>query len=264
MPEHHLFAGFRSHSQTVTALAHVAAPEYAPLPASPGEVHFVKGGAHTAVTDRQVVRFAKGSGPKGSQYTIFCHFGDKDYDALAYAVYRDGHVEVVSTFGTKHHERDFQTKTHDGAVVHVSGDHAAYGGGGSDGVEDGTEVIFIDLNPEIVAVVPYIYSAQNSGVGSFNDYQVGTYIFEGHARTLPGASAEVTMVSVTAREANSDVTVYSFVPCVIHNDPEGPRLEAVMLYSRPGSENRPEVDARGVVTMDAGPVNAYKKAPGQD
>jgi len=57
-------------------------------------------------------------------------------------------------------------------------------------------------------------------------------------------------------------TVYSCVPGIIRNTPQGIIIDPVERYSRPNSENRPklvrEKDGTIDVVMDAGPVNEYK------
>lgn len=186
----------------------------------------------------------------GDDFTLITTWGDKDYDLYALVEYMDGHVETVSCFGTDAAPKSFTTRTNDGSVVHVSGDETAYS------VDAPQEVISVHLNPQIRCVVPVVYSAQNSGQGSFYRYRVSTFVVRGKHQTVPhDGSAE--MVSIEAVEANRDDQVYTFVPAVIHNGPNGATIEAVELYSRRNSENRPQV-RDGVVTMDAGPRNAYK------
>jgi hypothetical protein len=165
-----------------------------------------------------------------------------DYDVYAMVRYRDGHVETVSQFGTKE-DRAFTPRTADGAVVHL-GDQRR-GARGATTMAD--EVVEITLTPEIDRIVPVVYSAQSNGTGSFRRYQVGM--------TIDNGAGDV--VEIAARDADSNDKVYSCVPGVITNG-EQVHVEKVELYSAPKSERRPVVNADGSVTMDAGPVNAYK------
>lgn len=208
-------------------------------------------------SETPVVRIRKGqthalaSQAGGGEYTLVTRWGAKDYDLLALVEYADGHVETVSTFGTVGDRCGFSPRTKDGAVVHVSGDKAATGRRGADLPY---EVIHVRLNPNIRAVVPVVYSAKNSGVGSFHEYQVSTYVLAGLHQTPDGVRPEI---AVEAVEASRDRHVYTFVPAVIHNAPTGATVEAVELYSRPSCENRPIVRG-GHVTMNEGPENADK------
>ncbi len=103
--------------------------------------------------------------------------------------------------------------------------------------------------------MPVVYSAKNSGVGSFHEYQVGTYIMEGLHNVVGNVRNSV---AIDPADANRDRNVYTLVPAIIHNDPtNGPRVEAVELYSRPGSELHPTVQ-NGKVSMDTGPENSDK------
>ena len=165
-----------------------------------------------------------------------------DYDVYALVRYRDGHVETVSQFGTKT-DRAFTPRTADGAVVHM-GDQRR-GARGATTMAD--EVVEITLTPEIDRIVPVVYSAQSNGTGSFRRYRVGM--------TIDNGAGDV--VEIAARDADSNDKVYSCVPGVITNG-EQVHVEKVELYSAPKSERRPVVNADGTVTMDAGPVNAYK------
>jgi len=165
-----------------------------------------------------------------------------DYDVYALVRYHDGHVETVSQFGTKT-DRAFSPRTADGAVVHL-GDQRR---GARGATTMANEVVEITLTPEIDRIVPVVYSAQSNGTGSFRRYQVGM--------TIDNGAGDV--VEIAARDADSNDKVYSCVPGVITNG-EQVRVEKVELYSAPKSERRPVVDAAGSVTMDAGPVNAYK------
>lgn len=187
-----------------------------------------------------------------------------DYDIFALVRYRDGHTETVSTFGTAEHQHDFRTATADGAVRH-GGDVGRLPARSKPrgwrrkptpaavAPEVGRESIEITLNPQIVAVVPVVYSAQSNGDGSFRRYQVSMAIDNGSAEHGGGDT-----VTIDATSASDDDAVYSCVPGIIINDPDGVRIQFLELYSRPASENRPVVGGDLIVKMDAGPVNAFK------
>jgi hypothetical protein len=186
----------------------------------------------------------------GDEFTLIAAWGQKDYDLYALVEYVDGHVEVVSCFGTVKHPKRFSLKTEDGAVSHVSGDKTAYG------QDLPQEVIAIKVTPKMRTIVPVVYSAKNSGTGSFHRYGVSTYVIRGNHSVVPtNDSAE--MIAVDAVNANRDDNVYTFVPAVIHISAEGARIEAVELYSRRGSELRPTVK-NGKVSMDSGEENSDK------
>jgi len=210
---------------------------------APLEVSLVKGGT-VSLTKGSTVKLDKSA---GGDYTIITTWGSKDYDLYALVEYTDGHVEEVALFGTDK-DRNFSARTRDDAVVHVSGDQTAYT------QSTPQEVLHVRLNPDIRAVAPVVYSAQNSGPGSFRKYRVSTWVIEGLHQNVPQAG---TKVGVDAVDASSDDNVYSFVPAVIHNGPDGPSVEAVELYSRRSSENRPAI-RDGHVSMDAGPLNLFK------
>lgn len=183
-------------------------------------------------------------------FTLITAWGEKDYDLYALVEYIDGHVETVSCFGTTRHPNRWTTRTKDNAVVHVTGDKTAYG----DDLPQ--EVISVTLNPQIKTVVPVVYSAKNSGTGSFHDYKVSTHVIEGpHDVVLKSGSA--TRVEVLAQDASRDPYVYTFVPAVIHNGVHGATVENVGLYSQRSSELRPTV-SDGRVHMDSGPENSSK------
>jgi tellurite resistance protein TerA len=172
-----------------------------------------------------------------------------DYDIYALVSYRDGRCETVSTFGTAGNERDFQLATTDGAVRH-SGDvgRTQSRGWRKKTAEVGQETIQITLNPEVRAVLPVVYSAQSNGTGSFRKYQVSMAIDNGSGDT----------VTIDAGNASDDDMVFSCVPGIIINDPDGVRIQFLELYSSAGSEQRPAIGADLIVQMDVGPVNAFK------
>lgn len=186
-----------------------------------------------------------------------------DYDIFALVRYRDGHTETVSTFGTAERQHDFRAATADGAVRHggdVGRAPAASKPRGwrrkpapSTAPEVGRESIEITLNPQIAAVVPVVYSAQSNGDGSFRRYQVSMAIDNGSAEHGGGDT-----VTIDATDASDNDAIYSCVPGIIINDPDGVRIQFLELYSRPESEHRPVVGGDLIVKMDAGPVNAFK------
>jgi len=163
-----------------------------------------------------------------------------DYDVFAIVRYADGHTETVAQFGTEENEA-FRPVTADGAVRHT-GDV-----GRSQGAQ-ATESIEITLNPAIVAVLPVVYSAQSNGAGSFREYQVSMAIDNGRG----------SRVQIDSSNASADESVYSCVPGLIVNGPSGIEIHALELYSAPGSEQRPVLQADLSVTMDAGETNFFK------
>lgn len=184
-----------------------------------------------------------------------------DYDVYALVLYTDGHVETVSTFGTRT-DKNFSLATADGAVRHAgdvgrSGSARPAGGGlfgrnkakAATPVEQlATERIDIRPHPGIRAVVPVAYSAQSNGTGSFRRYQVSMVIDNGQG----------TSVRVDAANAESNDKIYTCVPGIVIVTPDGVTIDYLEAYSKPGSENRPVVGADLKVVMDAGVVNAYK------
>lgn len=203
-----------------------AAPE--PAPAAGGVVSLSKG---------QSVSLSKAA--PGVRVEFSCSWPDKtDYDLFALVEYADGRVEHVATFGAD--GVPAASATRDGAVAH-GGDMARGSGRGTS-----SESIVVNLRPDMRTIVPVVYSAQSNGTGSFRRYQVTSSV-------VCGSQA----VTIDARNADSNDRVYSLVPGVVHFDGQSARLEAVELYSRPGSEDRPAV-AGGVVKMNVGPRNDYK------
>lgn len=199
-------------------------------------------------TQGGAINLTKGSGimlTKSPLVTAKCTWPPAtDYDVYALVLYRDGHVETVSTFGTSQNPTGYSAATRDGAVKHT-GDV----GRSSDAMA--SETVEVRLNPEVMAVVPVVYSAQSNGSGSFRRYQVGM--------TLDNGAGQ--QVQLNATNASDSESIYSCIPGVILNAEDGVRIDAIEAYSRQGSENRPELtieDGSLVITMDAGPVNAYK------
>ena len=166
-----------------------------------------------------------------------------DYDIYALVYTKDGKQFDIATFGAGSVPplRNFGN----GAVEHM-GDV----GRGGDKIK--TETIKIRLNDNIFAIVPVAYSAQSNGTGSFRRYMVSMLI-DNHCGTA---------VSISAKNANNDETIYTCVPGIITNTPHGVVIDAVEYYSRPGSENRPKLVKNKAdeieIIMDAGPKNNYK------
>ncbi|HEY9061724.1 MAG TPA: TerD family protein [Pseudobacteroides sp.] len=115
-----------------------------------------------------------------------------------------------------------------------------------------TEIIKIRPNDNVLAVVPVVYSAQSNGTGSFYRYRASMTI----------DNNEGTTVSISSENANDDDLIYTCIPGIILNTPEGIVIDPVEMYSRPGSEKRPKLklgtDGKVKVFMDAGPENDFK------
>ena len=71
-----------------------------------------------------------------------------------------------------------------------------------------------------------------------------------------------TDVTIPAKNANNNDRIYTCVPGVIRNTEHGVVIDALELYSKPNSENRPKLKAKKdgsiEVKMDVGPKNDYK------
>lgn len=229
-------------TETAPGSAAGAAPAAAPAPAAAtpaapaSDLGLAKG--RISLEKRQVISLTK-----TPTITVTISWPNStDYDVYALVQYRDGHVETVSQFGTKD-DRHFTASTADGAVVH-RGDERR-GARGKTTLAD--EVVSITLNPEILRIVPVVYSAQSNGTGSFRRYQVGM--------TIDNGAGDV--VEIAARDADKNDKVYTCVPGVITNGDQV-RIEKLESYSAPGSEKRPTITTDGAVVMDSGAVNAYK------
>lgn len=183
---------------------------------------------------------------KGSRVTIektplitaTCSWSSRtDYDLYALVVMKDGTQKYVSTFGS---QNDPNPVMNIGSVKHL-GDITSGAGG------DATEIIEIRMAPDVAAVIPIAYSAQSNGTGSFKKYNVSLAI-DNHSGTS---------VSIDAKNANSNSTIYTVAVGIIWNDDNGIRIEALEEYSAPGSEKRP-VFKDGKIVMDRGSTNLYK------
>lgn len=199
---------------------------------------------------------------KAEVYTLITAWGRKDYDLLALVIYTDGRMEWVSCFGTTQSGR-FTTKTPDGCVVHVSGDQATSDSGGGDQPQEVIK-IFVKPGHKIARIVPVIYSAQNSGIGSFRMYKVSTYVLKGNFDKLPANPENYEGVKVLARNASWNPFRYTFVPCTIVFGDTGTQIDAShQQYSKMMSERRPTWDVRkNKLLMNSGPTNASKPRPG--
>lgn len=188
-------------------------------------------------------------------------FSDKtDYDVYAVILLKDGTERVCSTFGSAEQPQPTPTVL---GVRHL-GD-VTRGGSGS-GIN--TETLEIALSDEIDQIAVVAYSAQSNGTGSFRKYKVGMVVDNGAGTT----------VSIDASNANSHDNVYTCVPAIIRNTPDGVVIEQVEMYSKPGSENRPSFISggetkksglfgkktetvgatAGSLVMDAGSKNLFK------
>jgi tellurite resistance protein TerA len=166
-----------------------------------------------------------------------------DYDIYALVYTKNGMQIDVAMFGAKGTPplRSFGN----GAVEHM-GDVRRNSG------TTKTEVIKLRLNNDILAVVPVVYSAQSNGTGSFYRYKVSMSI-DNHNGTS---------VTISAKNANNNDRIYTCVPGILHNTPDGVMISPLELYSSPNSENRPKLKMGSSnmveVIMDKGPKNDYK------
>ncbi|MFQ6226457.1 TerD family protein [Nocardia sp. NPDC002869] len=168
-----------------------------------------------------------------------------DYEAYALVVLADGNIVHVATFPAA----GIPANPRYGDLVRHLGDRGRgdiqRGGGHTE------EIIEVRLAPEIVAVIPVAYSAINNGTGSFHKYRVTLAIENG-----------ADSVSIPADQAKKSSWIFTCVPGIVYNRPEGVLIERLELYSRRFSEHRPaavlQPDGRVEVRMDKGPVNQFK------
>lgn len=166
-----------------------------------------------------------------------------DYDIYALVYTKDGRQIDVAMFGAKGIPplRSFGN----GAVEHM-------GDVGRNSGSTKTEIIKLRLNNDILAVVPVVYSAQSNGTGSFYRYKVSMSI-DNHKGTS---------VTISSKNANNNDRIYSCVPGILHNTPDGVIISPLELYSTPNSECRPKLRMGSSnmveVIMDEGPINDYK------
>ncbi|XOF32432.1 MAG: hypothetical protein ACL93V_10315 [Candidatus Electrothrix sp. YB6] len=212
-----------------------------PIPKQTGQISLKKGGRPVLIQKTPKIT-ATVSWKSGT-----------DYDIYALVMLKNGEEIAVATFGAILKEKGLFGKKHripplmnfgNGAVSH-RGDVVGRGS------EKGFEIIDIRLNDDIVAVVPVAYSAQSNGTGSFYRYRV----------TLEINNNQGTTVTLPAETANNNDLIYTCVPGIIYNYPNGIQIEALELYSKPGSENRPKLQLdnnKVTVLMDMGAKNEYK------
>ncbi|OKP89207.1 TerD family protein [Paenibacillus sp. P32E] len=166
-----------------------------------------------------------------------------DYDIYALVYTKDGKQIDVAMFGA---EGTPPLKSFGNGTVEHMGDV----GRSSKAMK--TEVIKLRLKDDILAVVPVVYSAQSNGTGSFYRYKVSMSI-DNHNGTS---------VTISAKNANNNDKIYTCVPGILHNTPDGVIISPLELYSRPNSEFRPILrmgpSNRVEVIMDQGPLNDYK------
>lgn len=215
-------------------------PHPAPAAAPPPGVDFSKG----------AVTLAKGAPPVLLQKAPLVRLrvawaSGTDYEAYALVVLADGTVVHVATFPAA----GIPANPRYGDLVRHLGDRGRgdirRGGGQTE------EIIEVRLAPEIVAVIPVAYSAINNGTGSFHKYRV-TLSIENGADT----------VTIPADQAKKSGWIFTCVPGIVHNRPDGVLIERLELYSRRFSEHRPTAilhpDGHVEVRMDKGPVNQFK------
>lgn len=197
-----------------------------------GKISMVKGSAPVMITKTAKIKATIAWPPA------------TDYDVYAYVVLRDGAVAYVAAFGAGNEEPKNMKWKGKGSVTHM-GD--VQRGGGKEAVE----IVEIVLGDDIAAVVPVAYSAQSNGSGSFFRYRV--------TMSIDNGSGDV--VTISSAEASKNDGVYTCVPGVVYNHPDGVVVERLEYYSKRG-ENRPKVTLRpdGTVNveMDRGPRNDYK------
>ncbi|MBS2971064.1 TerD family protein [Metabacillus sp. KIGAM252] len=166
-----------------------------------------------------------------------------DYDIYALVYTKDGSQIDVAMFGA---EGTPPLRRFAGGAVEHMGDV------GRDNRSTKTEVIKLRLNNDILAVVPVVYSAQSNGTGSFYRYKVSMSI-DNHNGTS---------VTISAKNANNNDRIYTCVPGILHNTPDGVMISPLELYSLPNSEFRPKLRMGASnmveVVMDEGPKNNYK------
>lgn len=166
-----------------------------------------------------------------------------DYDVLAEVLYKDGSTQTVAMFGTTD-DRTWRAQTNDGAVKHLGDVRGSFGGGGL-----ATESLTIRLNPDIVAVLPFVYSAQGNGTGSFRRYKVAMEV-----SNQAGDS-----VKIVSDNASRNGLVYTCVPAIIRQLPDGTvQIQGVKRYTRMCSEKRPSLTPNGKIRMHGGKRNLAK------
>ncbi|GCD12155.1 TerD family protein [Clostridium tagluense] len=175
-----------------------------------------------------------------------------DYDIYALVYTKYGKQIDVAMFGAK--GVPVLQNFDNGTVEHMGdvGRGKKLGWGKAKKEASKTETIKIRFNEDIIAVVPVAYSAQSNGSGSFHKYKVSMCIDN-------NAGTEVT---ISAENANNNNGIYTCVPGMLLNTPEGVIIKPIEMYSTQGSENRPKLvegaDGNIEIVMDKGPKNNYK------
>lgn len=176
--------------------------------------------------------------PAGGTFTVTGTWQNKkgllggkklDYDVFAHVAYTDGTEEVVnfdqlvSRNGKVRHHGDLKT--------------------------GGTEVVSVELSPDIAAVGFSFYSARENGTGSFADARAAVSIDNG----------EGSKITIGVSQMNVDARSYTlYFGTIINRGPNAVEVVAHEDYSARNSERRPVLRADGTHTMDAGPENRYK------
>lgn len=175
-----------------------------------------------------------------------------DYDIYALVYTKSGKQIDVAMFGAK--GVPVLQNFDNGTVEHMGdvGRGKKLGWGKAKKEVSKTETIKIRFNEDIIAVVPVAYSAQSNGSGSFHKYKVSMCI-DNNAGTV---------VTISAENANNNNGIYTCVPGMLLNTPEGVIIKPIEMYSTQGSENRPKLeegaDGNIEIVMDKGPKNNYK------
>ncbi|MBU3128014.1 TerD family protein [Clostridium tagluense] len=175
-----------------------------------------------------------------------------DYDIYALVYTKSGKQIDVAMFGAK--GVPVLQNFDNGTVEHMGdvGRGKKLGWGKAKKEVSKTETIKMRFNDDIIAVVPVAYSAQSNGSGSFHKYKVSMCIDN-------NAGTEVT---ISAENANNNNGIYTCVPGMLLNTPDGVIIKPIEMYSTQGSENRPKLeegaDGNIEIVMDKGPKNNYK------
>lgn len=209
------------------------------------------------------VNLSKGQKPvmidKTAEITAYVTWDSRtDYDIYALVLTREGKQVDVAMFGAEDvpplQNFDNGTVEHMGDVGRSDNDKGFlfFRSSKKNKDDNNTEIIKIRPHDNVLAVVPVVYSAQSNGTGSFYRYRASMTIDNNQGTT----------VSISSENANDDDLIYTCVPGIILNTPEGIVIDPVEMYSSPGSEKRPKlkvgIDGKVKVFMDAGPENDFK------
>ena len=193
----------------------------------------------------------KGAGPVMLEMTPLIRLrvawaSGTDYEAYALVVLTTGEVVHVATFPAADTPANPQYRD----LIRHLGDRGR--GDVQRGGGQAEEIVEVRFAPEIAAVIPVAYSAINNGAGSFHKYRVTLSIESGADN-----------VTIPADQAKKSGWIFTCVPGIVYNRPEGVLIERLELYSRRFSERRPvallQPDGRVEVRMDKGPVNQFKQ-----